>query len=282
MKRVIVTGANSGMGKAIATEMAKRGYEVIMVCRSEARGQEALQEVTTKSQSQTVTLELCDLSSFQSILAFTERIKLKYDVIDVLINNAGLILTKRQETKEGFEMQLGVNHFGHFLLTQELLPCLKKAPEGRIVVVSSGAHKAGKIHFEDLQLTKGYSAFKAYSQSKLANLLFTKAMAKRLKGTKVTINALHPGAVGTNMGVSRETGFGKSLMKVLGLFFLTPEEGARTTVYLADAKEVAGKSGGYYYKQKLSPISKRAHDVSMIEKFYKVSEQLVKEKRQGL
>lgn len=275
-KRVIVTGANSGMGKAISVEMAARGYDVIMLCRNEKRGQQALLEVKEKSRSNAVTLEICDLASFESILQCVSRLKEKYSAIDILINNAGLILTGRQETKEGFEMQIGVNHFGHFLLTQALMPLLENTSESRIVVVSSGAHKAGKIHFEDLQLTKGYSAFKAYSQSKLANLLYVKAMAEVLKGTSITINALHPGAVGTNMGVNRETGFGKGIMKLLGKFFLTPEEGARTTVYLAVSPDVKGLSGGYYYKEKLSKISKIAQDPKTVQRFYTLSQQLVK------
>jgi len=280
IRRVVITGANSGMGKATAIEMAVRGYEVILLCRNEKRGIEAMNEVIDRSQSQKISLEICDLASFDSIKQCANTIQSKYEYIDILINNAGLILTKRQETVEGFEMQIGVNHFGHFLLTQELLPLLKKSSEGRIVIVSSGAHKAGKIHFDDVNLTSGYSAFKAYAQSKLANLLYTKAMAKRLSGTGVTINALHPGAVGTNMGVNRETGFGKGLLKVLSLFFLTPEEGSRTAVYLAVSPEMSGKSGGYYYKEKWVKPSHRGDDETLIEKFYLLSESLVNEKIQ--
>ena len=278
VKKVIITGANSGLGKATTYEMLKRGYEVIMVCRSEKRGVKAFQEILEQSQNKHVVLELCDLSSFESILEFSKRIKEKYEAIDVLINNAGVILTKRQETKEGFEMQIGVNHFGHVLLTRELLPLLKKADSGRIVVVSSGAHKGGKIYFHDLQLKKNYSTFRAYAQSKLANVLYVKSMAKKLRQTNVTINAVHPGAVGTNFGVDRDTGFGKTLLKVLGIFFLTPEEGARTIIYLADSKEVEGKSGGYYYKQKPSEISKYAKQRSITHRFYKLTNALIDEK----
>lgn len=281
-RRVIVTGANSGMGKAIATEMAHRGYEVIMLCRSELRGKQALEEVVDRSQSREVTLEICDLASFKSILSCAARLKEKYDCIDVIINNAGLILTKREETQEQFEMQIGVNHFGHFLLIEELLPLIQQSTEGRIVVVSSGAHKVGKIHFDDLQLIKGYSAFKAYAQSKLANLLYTKAMATRLKPSGICVNGVHPGAVGTNMGVNRETGFGKGLLQLLSYFFLTPEEGARTSVYLAISPEVKGKTGGYYYKQKLASISKLADNKELVEKFYALSEKLVAEKRKNV
>lgn len=279
IKRVVVTGANSGMGKAIAVEMAKRGYEVIMLCRDEKRGHAALREVKKLSGSTSVSLELCDLASFESILRCTKRLSEKYEWIDCMINNAGVILTKRYETEDGFEMQIGVNHFGHFLLTKELLPLIKNASEGRIVVVSSGAHKVGKIHFDDLQLTKGYHAFKAYAQSKLANLLYVKAMAEVLKGTGITINALHPGAVGTNMGVNRETGFGKGIMSVLSKFFLSPEEGAQTSVYLAVSPDVKGLSGGYYYKQKLAKTAKIAQNKEVILKFYQLSNTLVEEKK---
>jgi NAD(P)-dependent dehydrogenase (short-subunit alcohol dehydrogenase family) len=281
-RRVLITGANSGIGKAISIEMALKGYEVIMLCRNEKRGIEAFNEVVERSHSKQVTLEICDLSSFESILTSASKLKATYEHIDVIVNNAGLIVTKRQVTQEGFEMQLGVNHFGHFLLVRELLPLIKESTEGRIVVVSSGAHKIGKIHFDDLQLEKSYTAFKAYSQSKLANLLYAKALAKQLKEFNISVNALHPGAVGTNMGVDRETGFGKGLMKILSHFFITPEEGARTAVYLAISPEVNGLSGGYYYKQKLAPVSKAGENSELIQRFYELSEKLVKEKIEKL
>ena len=275
MKKVIVTGANSGVGKAIAYAMLERGYEVIMVCRSRQRGERALKELLKKSKNKQVTLELCDLASFESILNFTERIKKKYASIDRLINNAGVILTNREETEDGFEKQIGVNHFGHVLLTRELLPLLRQAESARIVVVSSGAHKVGKIHFNDLQLKYNYAMFRAYAQSKLANILYVKSMARKLKNTKITINAMHPGAVGTNFGVNRETGFGKTLMKIVGIFFLTPEEGAKTAVYLADSNEVEGKTGGYYYKKKPIKVSTYARNRKREHRFFKLTNKLI-------
>lgn len=272
---VLITGANSGMGKAISVAMARSGNQVIMLCRDEKRGHQALQEVKSISGSEDIELMLCDLSSQASIHNFYTQFSSKYDVLNVLINNAGVITTKRQTTVEGNELQFGVNHLGHFLLTNLLLPHLKKGAPARIVTVSSGAHKVGKIHFEDLKLEKSYATFKAYAQSKLANILFTKELSRRLEGENITANCLHPGAVATQMGINRETGFGTLITKCLKPFFLTPEEGAATTIYLATSKEVEGINGAYFYKKKIAPTSRSANDLLLAKKLWDVSESLM-------
>lgn len=268
---VLITGANSGMGKAIALALAKQNYHVIMLCRDERRGLEAQKEVMMISGRDDIDLMLCDLGSQASIHRFYEQFCRKYDQLSVLVNNAGVILPGRHETADGFELQFGVNHLGHFLLTGLLLPQLKKGGPSRIIMVSSGAHKVGKIHFDDLQLKKSYRTFKAYAQSKLANILFTRSLSERLKLENITVNCLHPGAVATQMGINRETGFGKGITKLLKPFFLTPAEGATTTIYLATSPEVERITGEYFYKSKVAKASKRGRDKVLAEKLWHLS-----------
>lgn len=168
-------------------------------------------------------------------------------------------------------LDLGVNHLGHFLLTHLLLDNLKAAEQGRIVVVASGAYKIGKLYLEDHTLSRGFNPAKAYGRSKLANILFTRELAARLKGTQVTVNSLHPGAVGTSIGVNRETGFGRRVLKLVSYFFLTPEQGADTAIYLATAPELDGVSGQYYYRRKIKELTPRAEDTEAAARLWKWS-----------
>ncbi|MBW4083491.1 SDR family oxidoreductase [Paenibacillus sp. S150] len=270
-KTVLITGGNSGMGLAATIEMARRGAAVIMACRSRKRGEEALAEAKRQSGSDNIKLMLCDLASFQSVRAFAGEFKAVYPVLDVLINNAGVISIKRQLTADGYELDFGVNHLGHFLLTNLLLERLAAAEQGRIVVVASGAYKIGKLHLDDHTLSHGYNPAKAYARSKLANILFTRELASRLRGTGVTVNAVHPGAVGTSLGVNRETGFGRSILKLLSHFFLTPEQGADTAVWLATAPELREVSGEYYYRRKIQELSSRARNAEEAARLWKWS-----------
>ncbi|MDR0139055.1 SDR family oxidoreductase [Metabacillus idriensis] len=274
-KKVIITGANSGMGLAAAIEMANKGAHVIMACRSLERGQAALDQAKRESKSNAIELMRCDLGSLLSIREFAKQYNDKYHSLDVLINNAGVVTIKRELTEDGFESMMGVNHLGHFLLTRLLLPALKQSPQGRIVNVSSGAHKIGNIHFDDPYLTKGFTVWKGYSQSKLANLLYTAELAKKLQGTGVTVNALHPGAVATSLGVNRQTGFGKGVYALLKPFFLTPEQGAQTAIYLAESPEVEHVTGQYFYKRKIELPTERARDMDLAAKFWEWSEKEV-------
>lgn len=227
----IVTGANSGMGKATVAELSDRGYEVIMLCRDSKRGNEAFAELKAENAERKIRLMFCDLGNYSSIRSFATQFKAEYERLDVLINNAGFISLDRQLTDEGVERQFGVNHLGHFLLTNLLV---SRMGEGsRIVVVSSGAHKVGKIHFKDVNLTHGYNVVKAYGQSKLATVLFTRELACLLEKRKITVNCCHPGAVATNIGISRDTGFGKTITEMLKPFFQTPADGARTALFLS-------------------------------------------------
>ncbi|WP_163527198.1 SDR family oxidoreductase [Halobacillus ihumii] len=274
-KIAIITGANSGMGLATTVAMAKKGFQVIMVCRNPERGEDALQKAKTESGTDHIELMICDLGSLASIRAFANTFLERYCQLDVLINNAGVVSLKRETTSDGFESMMGVNHLGHFLLTNLLLDSLKSASEGRIVVVSSGAYKAGRIHFDDPHLSNRFSVWKGYAQSKLANILFTKEMADQLKDTNVTANCLHPGAVGTSLGVNRKTGFGKTIHALLRPFFLTPAEGAETAVYLATSPEVKHISGEYFYKKKTNSLPAKAQSKEMAEKLWNWSEQQV-------
>jgi len=272
-KTAIVTGANSGMGMATAASLADMGATVIMLCRNEQRGRAALAELSQIS-TRKLQLMLCDLADLSSVNAFAEEFREKYAVFDILVNNAGFISLDRQTTKDGFERQFGVNHIGHFLLTMKLIDLVGEG--GRIVNVSSGAHKTGKIHFDDINLTSGFNVIKAYSQSKLANVLFTRELSRRLKEKGITVNCCHPGAVATNIGISRETGFGKTVTGMLKPFFQTPADGARTAIYLASSDEVKCVTGEYFYKCKIAASSKRSKDMVLAEKFFDFSEELVR------
>ena len=271
-KIAIVTGANSGMGMATVEALSDKGATVIMLCRSEERGKEAIFKLT-ENKERNLDLILCDLGDYESIRNFAKAVKEKYDHIDILVNNAGFISLDRQLTKEGLERQFGINHIGHFLLTKELLELMGKG--SRIVNVASGAHKTGKIHFDDINLTKRFNVIKAYSQSKLANVLFTRELARRVADRGITVNCCHPGAVATNIGIDRDTGFGKTITGLLKPFFQTPMEGARTAIFLASDKSVENITGGYFYKCKIAKSSKRSKSKKLAKKLFELSEKLV-------
>lgn len=271
-KLAIVTGANSGMGMATVEALSDEGAKVIMLCRSEKRGKEALQKLSENKKRQ-IELMLCDLGDYDSIRSFISQVKEKYKKLDVLVNNAGFISLDRQETKEGLERQFGINHIGHFLLTTELVDIMDRG--SRIVNVASGAHKTGKIHFDDINLTRGYNVIKGYSQSKLANVLFTRELARRLKDKGITVNCCHPGAVATNIGIDRDTGFGKTITSLLKPFFQTPAEGARTAIFLATDESVKDITGEYFYRCRIANSSRRSKDMELAKRLYEFSEQLV-------
>ena len=275
-KTAIVTGANSGMGMATVKALSDMGAKVIMLCRSEKRGKEAIEKLTS-DKPRDLELILCDLGDYASIRSFAEQVRKSHSHIDILVNNAGFISLDRQETKEGLERQFGINHIGHFLLTTSILDLMGEGC--RIVNVASGAHKTGKIHFDDINLHKGFNVIKAYSQSKLANVLFTRELARRVKDRGITVNCCHPGAVATNIGIDRQTGFGKTVTGLLKPFFQTPEQGARTAVFLASDDSVSGITGEYFYKCKIAKSSKRSKDMELAKRLFEFSEELVSGKK---
>ncbi len=271
-KICLVTGANSGIGKVTALELARAGATVVMVARNKAKGEEALAEVRRASGSNTVELMLADLSSQKSIRSLAEQFKAKYDRLDVLVNNAGAILSNRELSVDGYEMTFALNHLGYFLLTNLLLDRLKAGAPSRVVNVSSAAHRMGHIHFDDLQLERGYSAWKAYGQSKLANVLFTVELARRLEGTGVTANSLHPGFVRSNFNTG--TAVNRLVMKLVSPFAISVEKGAETSVYLATSPEVEGVTGKYFAKKQVARTSAEANDPAVARRLWEVSEKL--------
>ncbi|RKL67146.1 short-chain dehydrogenase [Salipaludibacillus neizhouensis] len=272
-KLAIITGANTGMGLATSIELAKKGIQVVMVCRNPEKGRKALSTAIEQSGSNYISLMICDLGSLKSVRSFAQLFRETFDYLDILINNAGVVSLKKQLTEDGFELQLGVNHLGHFLLTNELLDMIKESPDGRIIVLSSGAHKWGKFDLNDPYFTnEKYNVIKGYGRSKLANILFTKELASQLKDTNVTVNAVHPGAVATSLGVDRKTDFGKTVHKLLKPFFQTPAEGARTAIYLATSPEIKGITGEYFEHKKKISVSETAQDKTLATAFWKWSE----------
>lgn len=273
-KICIVTGANSGVGKITALELAKMGAEVIMVCRNQKKGEEALADILLKSKSNKVKLMLCDFSSQKSIRAFVEEFKSQYNKLHILVNNAGLIIPERKLTEDGIESTFAINHLGYFLTTNLLLDLLKDSAPSRIVNVSSEGHKIGHINFNDINYENNkYKSMNVYCDSKLANILFTKELAKKLKGTNVTANCLHPGVVNTNFASDYSEKFG-FISKLVKGFFITPEKGAETQIYLASSPEVEGISGEYFDKKKIKTPSKEARDAEVAEKLWKLSEKM--------
>ncbi|MCD8511295.1 MAG: SDR family oxidoreductase [Bacillus sp. (in: Bacteria)] len=271
---ILVTGANSGIGKATAMAFAKENAHVVMLCRNKDKGKAVQEEIIATTRNTDVDLLICDFSHLENVRRVAKEVNDTYDRLDVLVNNAAVISLKRKETRDGNELQFGVNHLAPFLLTNLLLPLMVKSAPSRIVNVSSGAHKIGDISFSDLQSLKKYRTFKAYGQSKLANILFTYELARRIQGTGVTVNALHPGAVATSLGVDRQTGFGKSIVRMLKPFFQTPEEGASTSIYLGHSPEVEGVSGKYFMGKKEVSSSRLSYDEGVAKKLWEVSEKL--------
>ncbi len=273
---ILVTGANSGIGKATSMALAEMGAHVVMVSRDAEKGDDARREVITVSRNTKVDLMICDLASLADIRRFADEFLAKYSHLDVLINNAGIYTDKRSETVDGFEYQFGVNHLGPFLLTDLLLGILKKSSPSRIINVASGAHYGGKIDFSDLHQKNRYSGWKAYSQSKLANILFTYELAHRLTGTGVTVNCLHPGFVNSRFAENRETGEANPMMRVMKPFMIKPSQGAETVVYLAASPEVEGMTGKYWAKRKEKASSKASYDLQTAEKLWNISEALTR------
>jgi NAD(P)-dependent dehydrogenase (short-subunit alcohol dehydrogenase family) len=266
-KICLITGANSGIGKATAITLAKMRATVVMLCRSKERGEKAQQEIIQQTKNKNVDLLICDLASQDAIHKFVSNFKNKYQNLHVLINNAGVMLKKRNLSVDGFEMNFAVHLLAPFLLTNLLLDFLKNSAPSRIINIASAAHKRAKIDFDDLQSeTKKYSLFKIYGISKLAEILFTYELSKKLEGTGVTVNAVHPGLVNTNLGRDQS----KFSQWFARKFFKSPEEGAETSIYLASSPEVEGITGKYYVDKEPRESSEESYKEENSTRLWKI------------
>lgn len=267
-KVVMVTGANAGMGKEISLALAGMGASLVMVSRDRERGDAARAEVESKTGNRQVELLVADLSSQQSIRQLVTEFEAKHNRLHVLVNNAGITLARRTATEDGIEAVFATNHLAAFLLTNLLLPVLKASAPSRVVTVSSSAHSMGKIDFDDLQSVRGYSEIRAYNASKLANVLFTYELARRLAGSGVTANVVEPGFVKTNLRVP----FPFSLFSFMRG---SPVNGARPTVFLASSAEVEGVSGTFFNQKGVATkSSKLSYDDDAARRLWALSAQL--------
>ena len=269
----MVTGATSGIGVVTAKALAQEGATVIVVGRNKEKSFSVVDQIKKKTGNPNVQYMLADLSVQKEVRQLAEDFTGKFKRLDILVNNAGAIFNKRIETVDGLEMTFALNHLGYFLLTNLLLGTIKASAPSRIINVSSDAHKGAKINFDDIQGTKKYGVMRAYGQSKLANILFTYELARKLEGSGVTSNALHPGFVASSFG-SNMSGAFRLLIRFFQLFALSSEKGAETSIYLATSLDVANTTGKYFVKKKEVSTSVVSYDNKVAEKLWKVSEEL--------
>jgi len=270
-KICMITGANSGIGKATTFGLAEMGTKIVMVCRNKERGETSQQEIIEKTGNKNVDLLICDLSSQEQIRKLVSGFKLEYQNLHILINNAGIVLSKRQLSVDGIEMNFAVNYLAPFLLSNLLIDVLKMSAPSRIINVSSEVHKRGTLDFDDIQVeNKKYGAFKVYGVSKLALTLFTYELSKKLEGTGVTVNAVHPGVFRSNLGrdlpaISR--GFQKT-------FFKSPRKGAITSIYLASSPDVEGITGKYFVKKQPKKSSNESYNEEYAKRLWEISTEM--------
>jgi retinol dehydrogenase 12 len=275
----VVTGANSGIGKAASLALARLGATVILVCRDAGRGAAALAEVSAAAVAGTPALEIADLSSMAQVRDLAGRLSGR-DRIDVLINNAGLVLGDRRVTPDGFEYSFAVNHLAPFLLTNLLRAQLLASAPARVVTVSSAVHRGARLDLDDLQLERHFSGLRAYANGKLANILFTRELARQLADSGVTANCLHPGSVRTGFGNEGGTVLKVGLSAILPSLS-SPEMGAFTLVYLASSPAVAGATGGYYVSAARRRPSRAARNETTARRLWQLSAELTGLDRPG-
>jgi NAD(P)-dependent dehydrogenase (short-subunit alcohol dehydrogenase family) len=274
-KVCIVTGANSGMGKIIAKNFANKGATVIMVCRNRDKPHVALKELLDQTKNPNIELMITELSSQKSVRELASKIKQKYPVIDILINNAGCMSFGYSETEEGIETTFATNHLASFLLTNLLLDNLKKSKQAKIINIASEASKTSKINFQDINLKNDYSTFKAYAQSKLANILFTYELARRLEcHDNITVNCVHPGIVpNTKLGQGSKL-FANYIATIPKHMVITPEEGAETTIWLACSEEAININGKYFYNKEQIQSNPISYDLDTAKNLWDLSVEL--------
>lgn len=271
----VITGANSGIGKITAQELAKKGFDIIMLCRNLDKARPVQQEIQDGNPAQKIDLVRCDVASFASVREAAKEVHARVDHIDVLINNAGLYIANEQYSPEGFELTFATNHLGPFLLTNLLLDLLKKGRDARVVTVSSEAHRfAGNFRLDELARPKSYSAMRAYGKSKLCNILFSNELSRRLLDEGITSNSLHPGTVSTNFGADSGAIFG-TLINLARPFLKTPEQGAATSIYLAASPTVEHVTGLYFSDSKPKTTTKDAQSGFYAKRLWEMSEEMV-------
>ena len=269
-KRVFITGGNSGIGLVAASELAKQGAEIVLACKPSKKTDLAVSFLNSASSVPVINLDV-DLASLESVRNLAARFLEKYDSLDVLINNAGIFPPKQRFTLDGFEMQFGVNHLAHFLLTNLLMDCLEKTSPSRVITVSSMLHKKGEIAFDSFRGYEKYNSSVAYNNSKLCNVLFALELASRKVDSGVTSNVLHPGAVSTD--IVRDLPW--VVRKIIGMMFMSPEKGAKTTVMLASDPSMEKETGNYYDQTKLDECSPLGHDEELRKSLWDQSAELV-------
>jgi NAD(P)-dependent dehydrogenase (short-subunit alcohol dehydrogenase family) len=272
-KTVLITGATSGIGRETAFGLAAMGAKVVILARNDEKAREVVKEIKDRTGNGETEFIRCDLASLDSVRKAAEEFRSKFRRLDVLIDNAGMVLGKRRITVDGFEYTFQVNHLAHFLLTNLLLDLLKGSAPSRVIVVGSAAHSSAHLDFTDLMLEKKYSAFRAYGRSKLANLVFSFELARRLEGTGVTANCLHPGVVRTNFG--HQTGGGAMVLyPLLSPFMISARKGALTSIYLASSPDVADVTGKYFSRRRVRRSSRDSTDLEIGRRLWDVSAKL--------
>ncbi|RUL81931.1 SDR family oxidoreductase [Tautonia sociabilis] len=271
-KTCLVTGATSGIGAVTAEELARKGATVVLVGRDPTRCEAALARIRQRTGNPRVEALVADLSSQAEVRLLAEEFRRRFDRLDVLVNNAGALFLERRETVDGIERTFALNHLAYFLLTILLRDLLEASSPSRVVIVSSEAHRGMTLDFDDLEGRRRYQGMMAYGRSKLANLLFARELARRLEGTGVTVNALHPGFVNSSFFSGHGTGYW-AMRRLAGVFAISPEQGARTSVYLASAPEVEGVSGRYFIKRTPAEPSRAAKDDEAARRLWRVSEE---------
>jgi len=275
-KVCIVTGSNSGIGKETAISLAEMGATIVMVVRDKEKGEVARSDIIKESGNTAVDLMICDLSSMESIRGFAKEFKNKYNRLDVLVNNAGAVLNKRQVTDEGFEVTLAVNYLAPFLLTHELLSLLKESAPARVVNLSSGLHKSAKLNLDDLQSESSYKSRTVYSSAKLMVIMYTYEMARRLKDTGVSVNVVLPGFVATNLGRNSGSMVSRIMFGMMKPFQLSPKEGAETSIYVASSADVEGVTGKCFEKKAETETSEISNDAELQKQLWDATITLLK------
>ncbi len=274
-KQCLITGGTNGIGLIAARELAKQGASVVIVGRNPEKTVQTVESLRQVTGNPNISSLIGDMSSMADVRRVAREYAASHSRLDLLLNNAGAFFGKRLVTKDGYEMTFALNHLGYYTLTRDLMDLLKRSAPARVVNVSSELQSMGRVDFDDLMGEKRFSGHQAYNQSKLANILFTFELARRLQGTGVTATCVHPGVVATNFGKENPNGLMSFLLALAGPFMLTPEKGADTLIWLASSPEVEGVTGKYFARRKERRVNRQALDAAACARLWEVSEQLV-------